>query len=212
MLNIHHLRKDFIRETLTENDLPDNPFKAFEKWLLQAIEAQALEPNAMSLATVGTSGIPSARIVLLKELRDDGFIFFTNYESRKAQQLQQNNACSLNFNWNELERQVRIEGHAHRISPEQSDRYFEVRPEKSKLGAWASPQSQVIPNRDYLDILYTNTQELFKNKTIVRPPNWGGYIVYPHLMEFWQGRSNRLHDRLQYRLCESKWICERLAP
>lgn len=213
MLNIHHLRNEFAKQTLDIGDLPNDPLEAFIMWFSQAVEAKVLEPNAMSLATVSPMGTPSSRIVLLKEIRSDGFVFFTNYQSQKALHLTHNSACALNFVWNELERQVRIEGRAKKITAKESDKYFEVRPENSKLGAWASPQSRIIPDRSYLDTLFEQTKRMFAGKNISRPPMWGGYVVEPSVIEFWQGRSNRLHDRLQYVKDEqSKWICQRLAP
>lgn len=212
MLNIYDLRKDFTLKELDEMKLPQSPIEAFEIWFQEAMQSQVNEPGAMNLATVNSEGSPSSRIVLLKEIKPDGFVFFTNYDSKKAKHLAQNPHCALNFVWHELERQVRIEGIAEKIAPEESDKYFEVRPEKSKLGAWTSPQSEVIPNREYLEVMYGQFEKIFENKPVVRPGNWGGYIVKPSLFEFWQGRSNRLHDRIQYRLENQIWIKERLAP
>ncbi len=212
MLNIHDLRRDFTLKTLDEKELSDNPIEAFEQWFKEAIEAQVYEPSAMNLATVDASGRPSSRVVLLKELKDGGFVFFSNYDSRKGKQLASTRYCALNFVWHELERQVRIEGFAERLSPEDSDKYFEVRPPKSKLGAWISPQSEVIPDRIYLEKLYADFEEQFAGKSVPRPGNWGGYLVYPELIEFWQGRSSRLHDRIQFRLENGMWTKERLAP
>ncbi|MFT4073364.1 MAG: pyridoxamine 5'-phosphate oxidase [Dysgonamonadaceae bacterium] len=212
MLNIYDLRKDFTLKELDEMQLPQSPVEAFEIWFQEAMQSQVNEPGAMNLATVNSEGSPSSRIVLLKEIKPDGFVFFTNYDSKKAKHLAQNPHCTLNFVWHELERQVRIEGIAEKIAPEESDKYFEVRPEKSKLGAWTSPQSEVIPNREYLEVMYGQFEKIFENKPVVRPGNWGGYIVKPSLFEFWQGRSNRLHDRIQYRLENQIWIKERLAP
>lgn len=212
MLDISNVRRDFSLKSLDEKDIKDNPIHFFEQWLNEAIKAEALEPTAMNLATATADGRPSSRIVLLKKIRKEGFIFFTNYNSRKAQQIEKNKYCALNFNWNELERQVRIEGIVEKISPEESDSYFEMRPPKSKLGAWASPQSREIPKREYLEELVTTFNKKFEGQTIPRPENWGGYIVYPHLIEFWQGRPSRLHDRIQYRLTEGEWKIVRLAP
>ncbi|MBP1617699.1 MAG: Pyridoxine/pyridoxamine 5'-phosphate oxidase [Bacteroidetes bacterium] len=212
MLNIHDLRRDFTLKTLDEKELPDNPIEAFEQWFKEAIDAQVYEPSAMNLATVDASGRPSSRVVLLKELKDGGFVFFSNYDSRKGKQLASNRYCALNFVWHELERQVRIEGFAEKLSPEDSDKYFEVRPPKSKLGAWTSPQSEVIPDRIYLEKLYADFEEQFAGKSVPRPENWGGYLVHPELIEFWQGRSSRLHDRIQFRLENGIWTKERLAP
>lgn len=212
MLDIHDLRRDFTLKTLDEKQLPDNPLEAFEQWFKEAVEAQVYEPSAMNLATVDALGRPSLRVVLLKELKQGGFIFFSNYDSRKGKQLAGNPHCALNFVWHELERQVRIEGFAEKLSPEDSDNYFEVRPPKSKLGAWTSPQSEVIPGREYLEKLYADFEKQFAGKGVPRPENWGGYLVRPSLIEFWQGRSNRLHDRIQFRLENEMWTKERLAP
>lgn len=212
MLDISNLRRDFSLKSLDEKDIKKDPILFFEQWLNEAIKAEALEPTAMNLATATAEGRPSSRIVLLKKIRKGGFVFFTNYNSRKAKQIKENRYCALNFNWNELERQVRIEGIVEKISPEESDSYFEMRPPKSKLGAWASPQSREIPNREYLEELVTSFNQKFEGQIIPRPENWGGYIVYPHLIEFWQGRPSRLHDRIQYCLAEGEWKIVRLAP
>lgn len=212
MTDLFDMRRDFTLKALDENDAHADPLKMFEQWLNEAIQAEALEPNAMSLATVNGEGRPSSRIVLLKQVKTEGFVFFTNYDSRKGFDIKENNYCALNFVWHELERQVRVEGVVERLSAIESDQYFEMRPAKSKLGAWASPQSKVIPNRAYLEQLVIDFNAEFLNKEIPRPENWGGYIVRPGLIEFWQGRSSRLHDRIQYRLSGDKWIRERLAP
>ena len=166
----------------------------------------------MNLATATPDGKPSSRMILLKQIKPQGFVFFTNYDSKKAYQITLNKYCALTFVWNELERQVRIEGIVEKTSDAESDSYFEVRPAKSKLGAWASPQSRAIPDRKYLEGLINEYESKFKDKNIVRPQNWGGYIVKPYLIEFWQGRSNRLHDRIQYVLEDGVWEVERLAP
>lgn len=212
MTDILNLRHDFTLKSLDEKEAHQNPIIFFTQWLNEAIEAQSLEPNAMNLATSTQDGHPSSRVVLLKEIKSNGFVFFTNYQSRKAQQIEQNNHCALNFCWYELERQIRIEGTVEKISPEESDTYFEMRPPKSKLGAWASPQSQVIPSREYLEKLNADFESKYHNQRIPRPANWGGYIVIPHSIEFWQGRASRLHDRLRYTRHNGNWIIERLAP
>lgn len=212
MTDLFDIRRDFTLKTLDESDILSNPVKMFEQWFNEAIISKALEPNAMNLATVSPDGRPSSRIVLLKQIKSEGFVFFTNYDSKKAQQLATNKYCALNFVWHELERQVRIEGTVEKISDTDSDSYFEVRPTKSKLGAWASPQSKVIPNRTYLEKLMLDFELKFAGKDISRPKDWGGYIVKPYLFEFWQGRSNRLHDRIQYLLQNNNWLIERLAP
>lgn len=212
MANLFDLRRDFTLKTLDETDLLPDPMELFKLWLDEAIFVKTMEPNAMNLATSDKDGRPSSRIVLLKQLRPDGFVFFTNYASKKAKQINENKYCALNFVWHELERQVRVEGIVEKVSETESDLYFEMRPAKSKLGAWASPQSKVIPNRSYLEQLMVDFSSRFRGVEIHRPQNWGGYILKPHLIEFWQGRSNRLHDRIQYLLTEKGWHMERLAP
>lgn len=212
MKDIFHIRRDFTLQTLNESDILCDPILQFEKWFNEAIESQVLEANAMDLATVDTNNKPSSRIVLLKQIKAKGFVFFTNYDSRKAKDIEKNKNVSLNFVWHELERQVRIEGIAYKISPKESDSYFEVRPIGSKLGAWASPQSKSIPDRHYLEKLVADFNIQFEGKDIPRPKNWGGYIVEPNLIEFWQGRKSRLHDRLRYKKIDDAWKIERLAP
>lgn len=211
-VDIATLRRDYSSRSLNESEISRDPVVQFEHWLNDAINAQLPEPNAMTLATSTFEGKPSARIVLLKQFGADGFSFFTNYDSRKAKNLLQNPYAGLVFYWPELERQVRIEGKVAKVSVAESDMYFRTRPEKSKLGAWASPQSSVIPNRKYLESLMSDFEEEFRGKKIVRPENWGGYMLKPTLFEFWQGRSNRLHDRVQYTLANDNWVAERLAP
>lgn len=212
MTDLFNIRRDFTLKTLDESDVLSDPMDMFEQWLNEAIIAKALEPNAMNLATATPDGKPSSRMILLKQIKPQGFVFFTNYDSKKAYQITLNKYCALTFVWNELERQVRIEGVVEKTSDAESDSYFEVRPAKSKLGAWASPQSRAIPDRKYLEGLIKEYESKFKDKNIVRPQNWGGYIVKPYLIEFWQGRSNRLHDRIQYVLEDGVWEVERLAP
>lgn len=212
MKDIFDLRRDFTLQTLDESDVLEDPILQFEKWFNEAIESEVIEPNAMDLSTVDADNTPSSRIVLLKQIKPQGLVFFTNYNSKKAKDIEQNNNVSLNFVWHELERQVRIEGKVFKISPEASDSYFDVRPKGSKLGAWASPQSDVIPNRSYLEKLVTDFNTKFNGREIPRPDNWGGYIVEPITLEFWQGRKSRLHDRLKYIKADNKWIIKRLAP
>lgn len=211
-MELFDMRREFSLKTLKEEDVPKDPIELFAQWLRDAITAESMEPNAMNLATSTPDGRPSSRVVLLKQLTKDGFIFFTNYNSKKGKQIDNNKFCALNFIWHELERQVRIEGIIQKISTTDSDSYFALRPENSKLGAWASPQSEVIPDRNYLEKLVVDFQNKFLNKNINRPINWGGYIIKPYLIEFWQGRSNRLHDRIQYSLEKKEWKIERLAP
>lgn len=212
MADLFNLRRDFTLKSLDESEAIPDAIEMFKHWFDEALAGEVLEANAMNLATATPDGKPSSRIVLLKQIKGNGFVFFTNYDSKKAKQIAVNNFCALNFAWHELERQVRIEGTVEKITAEESDSYFEVRPPKSKLGAWASPQSSVIPNRQYLEKLNTDFESKFEGKIITRPPNWGGYIVKPHLIEFWQGRRSRLHDRLQYTLSNGEWKIERLAP
>jgi len=209
---LSEIRKEYNLRQLGKHDVDHNPLKQFDLWFSEALKSDCLEPNSMSLATCTFDGKPSNRIVLLKDYGDNGFSFFTNYESKKGRQILQNPFGAIVFFWPELEQQVRIEGKIIKLSEKESDRYFYTRPEKSKIGAWASPQSHVIPNRKYLDSLKHDYQEEFSGKTIKRPPNWGGYSLIPNLYEFWQGRPNRLHDRIQYTLINDEWLIERLAP
>ena len=210
--NLSDIRRDYNLKQLSEVEINNNPLIFFEQWLSEAIESQCNEPTAMTLATSSFDGKPTARVVLLKDVRTEGFTFFTNYESRKGRQILQNPYGALVFFWPELERQVRIEGVIKKTSDNLSDKYFQTRPDKSKIVAWASPQSQVIPSRKYLENLKSDFQEEFSGKHIKRPPNWGGYSLIPNLIEFWQGRPNRLHDRIQYTLLNDEWVIERLAP
>jgi len=214
VMYVGDLRKNYTRAGLSEADADPNPFKQFKTWFEQAVSADLVEPNAMTLATTTPDGFPSARIVLLKGFDENGFVFYTNYESAKGKQLQINPKAALVFWWGELERQVRIEGRVERVIPLESDEYFHSRPLGSQLGAIASPQSQVISSREVLE---TKLKELETKYTadfeIPRPSNWGGFRVIPVNFEFWQGRPNRLHDRLLYRLLEDgTWLRERLAP
>lgn len=211
-MDLFDLRTDFIKNVLDESNILSNPFDQFRLWFQEVLKSEIGEPNAMILSTVDEYMQPSSRVVLLKELKDDGFVFFTNFQSKKAKDIQENPRCSLNFFWIELERQVRINGYVEKILPEESDSYFSVRPLDSRLGAWASPQSSIIPNRDYLENLMKEYKLYFINKAVNRPPNWGGYIVKPTLFEFWQGRANRLHDRIQYERVGNDWLINRLAP
>lgn len=209
--NIADIRKDYKLQTLNESDVAANPFDQFGAWWQEAIASQIDEVNAMTLATATPDGKPSARTVLLKGYDENGFTFFTNYNSHKGQQLADNPNAALVFFWKELERQIRIEGTVEKVSEAISNSYFNSRPTGSKLGAWSSPQSSVIPSRQVLEA----NEQKFKTdfgESIPRPPHWGGYVVKPILFEFWQGRSSRLHDRLQYTLQNQVWTIERLAP
>ncbi|HEV3117553.1 MAG TPA: pyridoxamine 5'-phosphate oxidase [Gemmataceae bacterium] len=198
---------------LCEDDVDRNPFKQFTAWLDQALAAKLPQPLGMALATSTRDGRPSVRMVLLRGVSEKGFCFFTNYDSRKAEDLYLNPRAALVLYWAELDRQVRIEGKVERVSAEESDAYFGTRPRGSQLGAWASPQSQVIPNRDVLDERLRQLIEQYGDEPIPRPPNWGGFRVVPDAIEFWEGGDNRLHDRLRYlRQEDGSWRIERLAP
>ena len=213
MTDLHNLRKDYKQDTLSESEVDKNPIAQFEKWMHETISSKIVpEPNAMTLVTSTLDGKPSARVVLLKSFNKEGFVFYTNYESRKAKELNENpNACIV-FDWHIMERQVRIEGILKKTSKEESDRYFNSRPKDSQLGAWISPQSSFIDGRQELDDRKTKIESQFKEKPITRPPHWGGYVLKPHTIEFWQGRQSRLHDRLIYFKTDEEWILRRLAP
>jgi pyridoxamine 5'-phosphate oxidase len=213
-LNIADLRREYQRASLSETDVDPDPLRQFQSWLQEAITAQIAEPTAMTLATVDAHGAPSARIVLLKGVDNDGFLFFTNYESRKGVELSFRPAAVLLFHWIELERQVRIDGSVSRVAPGESDAYFASRPRLARLGAWASPQSRVIPDRGWLERELAQVSERFAGHgdAVPRPPQWGGYRVAPASIEFWQGRASRLHDRIRYRRDAGTWRIERLAP
>ena len=211
-LNIANLRREYKLRSLLESDVDPDPVRQFQNWWNEAMMSDIEEPNAMTLATSSKHGKPSARIVLLKGLSNDGFEFYTNYESRKGSELKENPHASLLFFWKELERQVRIEGTVTKTNEEKSNEYFLSRPGLSKIGAWSSAQSRVIQSRDDLEQKVIKYQEQFSDGVIPRPAHWGGYVVKPTLIEFWQGRPSRLHDRLQYTLSNDKWIIERLAP
>jgi pyridoxamine 5'-phosphate oxidase len=210
---IADIRKDYSRKVLIESEVDHDPIKQFNVWWQDAIEAKICEVNAMTLATASSDGMPSARTVLLKGFSEEGFIFFTNYNSYKGQQLAENPKACLVFFWKELERQVRITGLVQKASAEESNIYFKSRPKASQAGAIASPQSQVIESREWLDEQYKKISGQFGEKEIQRPIHWGGYVVKPVIIEFWQGRTGRLHDRIQYSLLEDGgWKIERLAP
>ena len=210
-MNIADLRKDYKLASLAEGDVAATPLVQFEKWLNEAIQAQLPEPNAMTLATVGAEGRPSTRVVLIKEINERGPVWFTNYHSRKGRELAANPHAALQFHWVELERVVRLEGRVEKISEADSDAYFASRPLDSRIGAWASPQSEVIGSRA---VLVARAAE-YGAKFLLnppRPPHWGGYRLVPDRVEFWQGRSSRLHDRILYRLEGGNWQISRLAP
>jgi pyridoxamine 5'-phosphate oxidase len=211
MESIAQLRKNYTHGQLSEGDVPSEPFSLFHTWFDQAVKAQCPEPNAMALATANRDGIPSVRIVLLKAADQNGFTFFTNYTSQKGVELAEQPHASLLFHWHELERQVRINGIVERVSAAESDAYFHSRPPASRIGAWASPQSTAIPNREFLEA----QERQFKAEhgdNPPRPPHWGGYRLKPTQIEFWQGRPSRLHDRICYRHMDTGWTITRLAP
>jgi pyridoxamine 5'-phosphate oxidase len=213
MNSIADIRKNYSRQSFSENDALPDPIGQFDRWWQEAVDAKVDEVNAMTLATASADAVPSARIVLLKGYAPDGFRFFTNYNSFKGQQLAENPKACLVFFWKELERQVRITGLVSQVSAQESDVYFYSRPEGSQVGAIVSPQSQVIENRGWLETQYEKMEQQLKGEGIQRPGYWGGYIVKPVIIEFWQGRPSRLHDRLQYTLLETgDWKIERLAP
>jgi pyridoxamine 5'-phosphate oxidase len=212
-MNVGDLRQSYERGFLLEQTVNANPVLQFQGWLQDAVAAQILEPNAMTLATVTPEGKPSARIVLLKNFDDRGFVFYTNFQSRKGRELSQTPAAALVFWWERLERQVRIEGNIAKVSDAEADAYFQSRPKGSQLGAWASDQSQLIKGREDLERHLQALEQEYENRPIPRPANWGGYRLAPTVFEFWQGRPNRLHDRLCYRQNNiTSWTIERLSP
>jgi pyridoxamine 5'-phosphate oxidase len=209
---INTLRHDFSKQTLDEKDVHRNPIIQFSKWFTEAVDAKVNEPNAMTVCTATKDGIPSARILLLRNFDDNGFVFYTNYNSRKGGEIDENPHAALLFFWPELERQVRIEGVLSRQTSEESDLYFKSRPRTSKLGAWTSAQSKVIASRTVLDAEYETLSKRFPGEDVPRPPHWGGYILKPSSIEFWQGRPSRLHDRILFIQEENEWKISRLAP
>jgi len=212
MNKLFQTRRDYTADELPFNLLKTNPIDQFDLWYSNAAKKERFEPNAMALATASKSGQPSVRYVLLKAYDNTGFIFFTNYESRKAMHLKENPYGSIVFYWPTLQQQVRVEGIISILPENESDDYFNERPNGSKIGAWASPQSKPIPSREYLEKLKEEYLDKYKNFRIPRPKFWGGYKLSPELVEFWQGRPDRLHDRFEYKLKEGNWKKERLAP
>lgn len=210
--SIADIRKDYKLQTLREEDVQSDPIEQFTQWWGEAVNSKIEEVNAMTLSTASSDGVPFARIVLLKGLTKEGFIFYTNYESNKGRQLANNPRAALVFFWKELERQVRIEGTVEKVSVEDSEAYFASRPVASKIGAWASPQSSIIEGRSILEENVLKYKAQFGEEDIPKPPHWGGYIVKPFGVEFWQGRRSRLHDRILYTLKDDSWHIERLAP
>jgi pyridoxamine 5'-phosphate oxidase len=209
---ISGLRRDFSRDGVADISAESAPFEQFELWLAEAVDKKLNDPNAMVLSTATADGRPSSRVVLLKGFDETGFVFYTNYDSRKAAEIAANPHAALLFYWSETGKQVRIEGMIEKVSPEMSDAYFASRPRASRIGAVISPQSRVIENREVLEAKYAELDREYGEDAIERPPNWGGYVVVPEVFEFWQGRESRLHDRLRYTKAESGWRVERLAP
>jgi pyridoxamine 5'-phosphate oxidase len=211
-LNLADLRRDYTKNGLLETDVHPDPFRQFSVWFDQASKSGILEPNAMSHATVSPDGQPSIRIVLLKGVDEHGFIFFTNYESRKGRDMEMNPKSSLLFFWGELERQVRIDGVIEKISKASSKAYFDSRPEGSRIGAWSSNQSEIVDSRDTLEQRFEENMKLYAGNDIPMPDYWGGYRLVPSMIEFWQGRGSRMHDRIRYRLIDAQWNIDRLSP
>lgn len=214
IMHVAHLRQNYTRDGLHETDVHENPFAQFATWFEEASATEEIrEPNAMVLATVSAEGKPSARVVLLKDVSESGFTFFTNYGSQKASEITATGYASLVFWWEPLERQIRIEGRVEKIPAASSDQYFASRPRKSQIGAWASPQSEEIPSREVLEQRFTDLEAEYADKEIPRPEHWGGFRVFPEKIEFWQGRPSRLHDRLVFSLqTDGSWLRQRLAP
>jgi pyridoxamine 5'-phosphate oxidase len=211
--HIKALRKDYSKEELHEHEVPSDPFLQFQDWFSIALEAKLPDANAFNLATVAENGKPSSRIVLLRNFDKDGFVFYTNYESQKGLELIANPFAAMNFFWPELEKQIRIEGTAAKISEQQSEIYFQSRPRESQIGAWSSPQSRELKNKAQLAEMVLGFAEKFKHAPIQKPPFWGGFCVVPVQFEFWQGRPGRLHDRLVYtENGTGNWTIKRLAP
>ncbi len=210
--SVADLRREYTRAGLHESDAHPDPIGLFRRWFGDALSANLHEPNAMILATATRAGRPSARVVLLKGFDERGFVFYTNYEGRKGRELEENPYCALVFYWGELERQVRVEGRTSRVSGEESEAYYQSRPRGSRLGAWASAQSRPVEGREVLEGRLRELEREYEGREVPRPSFWGGYRVEPEEMEFWQGRENRLHDRLVYRRSDEGWEIERLQP
>lgn len=211
-MNIDHLRRQYSMTGFSKADLLNDPLQQFDLWFKQAIDAQIMEVNTMNLATTGINGQPTIRAVLLKSYDERGFVFYTNYESQKAEAIEENPKVSLQFLWIPLERQIRIEGLAEKTSVKESENYFSSRPRDSQISAWTSNQSSIIESRQYLEDQFEKYSEKFNEKTIPLPPFWGGYRIKASSYEFWQGRSNRLHDRVLYIKKDGEWVKNRLAP
>jgi len=213
MENLHHKRKVYEKSQLIESEIKQNPIEQFRDWFLEASENSSIsEANAMAISTVEEDGCPRTRMVLLKSYTYEGFIFYTNYDSKKGKSIEKTHKACLHFFWPGLERQIIIKAELERIAENLSDGYFHSRPKGSQLGAAVSPQSQEIPNREFLEEKLKDLEEKYENNEVPRPENWGGYIARPYEMEFWQGRPNRLHDRIVYQLEDLDWKISRLAP
>ncbi|MBU2913656.1 pyridoxamine 5'-phosphate oxidase [Reichenbachiella agariperforans] len=210
--NIQGIRKDYGVEELSKTSVLDSPIDQFELWFKDAMKSEGSEVNACVLSTLAEDNCPEGRVVLLKFFAEDGFTFYTNYESKKAQQLAKHPFASMTFYWRTRERQIRVKGRVEKVSAEVSDAYYFERPEGSQLGAWASPQSQEIPDRAFLKKRVENVKQRFETEELKRPDFWGGYILIPTEVEFWQGRPSRLHDRIVYSLVDGQWVTKRLAP
>jgi pyridoxamine 5'-phosphate oxidase len=213
MYDLSKLRSEYSRASLDVSSILPDPIQQFEKWFLEALNAKVMEPNAMNLSTINADNRPSSRIVLLKGIEEKKFVFYSNYQSTKGKELDQNPACALTFFWPELERQVRIEGLAERINEERAEKYFQSRPRGSQVGAWTSPQSSIIKSRSILEERAEQIEKRFEGLAVLPKPNqWGGYQVDAQVIEFWQGRPNRLHDRIQFLKIDNAWKQHRLAP
>lgn len=211
--DLYRVRKDYSMHVLLESHLPQNPVEQFGHWLEDARKVDPEDYNAMCLGTIDQNGFPNQRIVLLRDFSQKGLVFYTNYDSIKGKEIKRNPLIGINFFWKELERQVRIQGEARKISEAESDAYFATRPRESQISAWTSEQSTIIGSREELDKRLSEVEERFKDKEVSRPPYWGGYRVFPIHFEFWQGRPGRLHDRIVYRCgADGEWFMERLAP
>lgn len=210
--SIAELRREYTMAGLRRDDLASDPIEQFKVWLDEAIAAELPEPTAMTLATCNAKGAPSARTVLLKVVDERGFSFFTNYQSEKARDLAENPRAALVFHWTGLERQVTIRGMVEKLGGAESEIYFQSRPRASQVGAWASVQSSIVEDREILEWRFAEADARFEGESIPKPPNWGGYVVHPHYVEFWQGRPSRLHDRLRYHREGSEWSIDRLSP
>ena len=205
-------REEYGREKLVVDQMMEDPIQQFKSWYKEAEVAEVPEPNTMTLGTVGKQGLPTVRVVLLKEIADNGLIFYTNFRSRKGREMEEHPKAALNFYWQKMERQVRLDGTINKVAHEISDAYFASRPRGSQLGAWVSEQSEIIPSREYLEEQLAHYRQKFEGSTVPRPSHWGGYLLQPVRVEFWQGGPNRLHDRIQYSSSEGQWARCRLSP